>query len=78
MEISPKKTLKEYEPELLDSVRRQIEYYFSKDNLLNDKFLASHMDANMSVPIAVIMKVGIYYYNSRKFMHYLFFLSIVR
>jgi hypothetical protein len=44
------------EPALLEAVKNQIEYYFSKENLLNDAFLTSQMDAQMSVPISVIMK----------------------
>lgn len=44
------------EAELIEAVRKQIEYYFSKENLQNDPFLTSQMDANMSVPIAVVMK----------------------
>lgn len=50
-------TSSQYDVEIMDAVRRQIEYYFSKENLQNDKYLASQMDAQMSVPIAVIMKV---------------------
>ncbi len=46
-------------PSLIDAVRKQIEYYFSKENLLNDAFLVSQMDANSTVPIAVVMKVDI-------------------
>lgn len=42
--------------ELVVAVRRQIEYYFSKENLQQDAYLTSHMDANMSVPISFVMK----------------------
>eukprot|EP01035_Chromulina_nebulosa_P028390 gene28390-37476_t len=42
--------------QLLDLVRKQVEYYFSKENLASDSFLVHHMDASMSVPISVIMK----------------------
>lgn len=42
---------------LIDAVRKQLEYYFSKENLQNDPYLTSQMDAQMSVPIAVVMKV---------------------
>ena len=45
------------EEELLNAIRMQVEYYFSKENLQQDAYLTSHMDANMSVPLAVIMKV---------------------
>lgn len=43
--------------EHIEAVRKQIEYYFSKENLQNDPYLASQMDANKSVPIATIMRV---------------------
>ena len=42
--------------ELVEAVRRQVEYYFSKENLQSDAYLTSQMDASMSVPIAVVMK----------------------
>lgn len=42
--------------DLIVAVRKQIEYYFSKENLQQDAFLTSHMDASMSVPISVVMK----------------------
>jgi hypothetical protein len=42
--------------QLSQAIRRQVEYYFSKENLQQDAYLTSHMDANMSVPISVIMK----------------------
>lgn len=38
-------------------IKKQIEYYFSKENLLHDVFLTSQMDSQMSAPISVIMKV---------------------
>jgi la-related protein 4 len=41
---------------LIDAVRKQVEYYFSKENLTQDIYLQSQMDAQMSVPIAVVMK----------------------
>ena len=34
-----------------------MEYYFSKENLQSDVYLTSQMDAQMTVPIAVVMKV---------------------
>ena len=43
-------------------LRKQVEYYFSKENLTHDAFLTSQMDAQMSAPIAVIMKVEFCYY----------------
>ena len=45
--------------ELIEAVRKQVEYYFSKENLQSDAFLTSQMDANMTVPIAVVMKVNL-------------------
>ena len=47
------------DPELLkEAVRKQIEFYFSKDNLQTDAYLVKLMDANLSVPISAIMKVS--------------------
>lgn len=43
--------------QLVEAVRKQVEYYFSKENLQNDPYLTSQMDANMSVAISVVMKV---------------------
>ena len=43
-----------------DAIKKQIEYYFSKENLGSDAFLMSQMDASMSVSIAVIMKVKLH------------------
>jgi hypothetical protein len=46
------------DPEQLnEAIRKQVEYYFSKENLQSDAYLTSQMDASMSVPIAVVMKV---------------------
>ena len=41
------------------AVVKQVEYYFCKENLQSDAFLTSHMDANMTVAIAVVMKVPV-------------------
>jgi hypothetical protein len=41
---------------LIEAVRKQIEYYFSKENLQTDTYLQSQMDAQNSVPISVVMK----------------------
>eukprot|EP00605_Chrysophyceae_sp_TOSAG23-4_P001578 GSChrysophyteH1.ASY1.ANO1.1733.1 assembled CDS len=41
---------------LLAAVRKQVEYYFSKENLERDAYLTSQMDASHSVPISVVMK----------------------
>lgn len=43
--------------EIRELIRKQIEYYFSKENLVHDAFLTSQMDSQMSAPISVIMKV---------------------
>jgi hypothetical protein len=40
--------------ELLDALRKQLEFYFSVDNLKTDGFLVSRMDAQMCVPLGVI------------------------
>ncbi len=40
----------------IEAVRKQIEYYFSKENLQSDVYLTSQMDAQMSVPISIVMK----------------------
>lgn len=46
--------------QLYEAIKRQIEYYFSKENLQSDAYLQSQMDASMCVPISVIMKVLLY------------------
>jgi la-related protein 4 len=46
----------ESDVQLVEAVRKQIEYYFSKENLQSDIYLTSQMDAQMSVPINVVMK----------------------
>jgi hypothetical protein len=45
------------EKQLIEAVKKQVEYYFSKENLQSDPYLTSQMDAQMQVPIAVVMKV---------------------
>ncbi|CAE7259159.1 Larp4B [Symbiodinium sp. KB8] len=40
--------------ELLASVRTQIEHYFSKENLTQDQFLVSQMNAQFFVPLRVV------------------------
>lgn len=52
-ELKPKEMDKD---QLLDAVRNQVEYYFSKENLQSDAYLTSQMDANLTVPINVVMK----------------------
>ena len=54
---SPDLQTPQNEAQLLEQIRKQIEYYFSKENLANDSFLRSHMDGSMSVPVSVIMNV---------------------
>lgn len=44
---------------LMESVRKQVEYYFGKENLQTDQYLLSLMDSQMSVPISAVMKVGV-------------------
>ena len=46
------------EEELVVAIRKQLEYYFSKENLQQDAYLTSQMDGNMSVPITTIMSVS--------------------
>lgn len=41
---------------LLVAVKKQVEYYFSKENLERDAYLTSQMDASNSVSVAVVMK----------------------
>ena len=55
---SPQTPIVMTDKELYAAIRKQIEYYFSKENLQQDSYLTSHMDANMSVPLSVIMKVN--------------------
>jgi hypothetical protein len=55
---------------LIEAVRKQVEYYFSKENLQSDAYLTSQMDAQMTVPIAVVMKVSFYCHKFRiDFIH---------
>ena len=42
--------------ERLEAVKKQVEYYFSPENLRNDPYLTSQMDAQRTVPLAVIVK----------------------
>lgn len=37
-------------------MKKQIEYYFSRENLQSDTYLQSQMDAHQSVPISIVMK----------------------
>ena len=40
--------------ELMEAIRKQVEYYLSRQNLNNDPFLVSHMDKDLYVPIEII------------------------
>ncbi|CAF1034089.1 unnamed protein product [Adineta ricciae] len=40
--------------QLRDKLRKQLEYYFSKENIINDIYLQSQMDADNYVPISMI------------------------
>ncbi len=40
--------------QLRQHLRKQLEYYFSRENMVNDRYLKSKMDAEDYVPIAVI------------------------
>lgn len=42
--------------ERLEAVKKQVEYYFSPENLRNDPYLTSQMDAQRTVPMSVIVK----------------------
>lgn len=42
--------------DISNSIRRQVEYYFSKDNLVKDTYLQGLMDAEGYVPLAEIAK----------------------
>ena len=35
-------------------LKNQLEYYFSRENLANDSYLASQMDGDQFVPISII------------------------
>jgi hypothetical protein len=47
--------------DLLEAVRKQVEYYFSKENLQTDRYLRSLMDTNRAVPISAVMNVSFEY-----------------
>lgn len=48
----PQKTLEG--PELLEALKKQIDYYFSKENLMTDRYLLSQMNSDLFVPVKVI------------------------
>jgi hypothetical protein len=43
---------------LAAAVKAQVEYYFSKENLKNDSFLLSKMDAQGTVAVDIILEVS--------------------
>jgi hypothetical protein len=43
---------------LLEALRRQVEFYFSKENLATDQYLVSQMNAQHFVPISTILEVS--------------------
>ncbi|KAI9907898.1 hypothetical protein PsorP6_004675 [Peronosclerospora sorghi] len=43
------------EMKLKESIKRQVEFYFSRENLSNDAYLVSHMNSQMYVPVEVII-----------------------
>ncbi len=45
-------------PALLEALRRQVEFYFSKENLATDQYLVSQMNAQHFVPISTILEVS--------------------
>jgi hypothetical protein len=57
-EVETPSTPPKHGMEQIEAIRKQIEYYFSPENLQNDLYLASQMDANKSVPISLIMRVS--------------------
>ena len=65
------------EEELLVAIRKQVEYYFSKENLQQDAYLTSQMDANMSVPLNIVLTVSDYHkkycLNSFHSFHFVLF-----
>ena len=45
------------EPALLEALKKQVEFYFSKENLANDTYLVSQMNSQHYVPISTILEV---------------------
>ena len=45
--------------ELKAAIKKQLEYYFSRENISKDAYLVSQMDSQMYVPIAVIQQVRV-------------------
>jgi la-related protein 4 len=42
---------------LLAALQKQIEFYFSRENLNKDQYLVSQMDSQMFVPVVTIQQV---------------------
>ncbi|CAF3327232.1 unnamed protein product, partial [Rotaria sp. Silwood2] len=40
--------------QLREKLRKQLEYYFSRENMIHDSYLQSQMDADNYVPISLI------------------------
>lgn len=40
--------------DLMDALKKQVEYYFSRENLMNDGYLISKMNSDLFVPVEVI------------------------
>jgi len=40
--------------QLRQQLRKQLKYYFSRENMVNDRYLKSQMDADDYVPISII------------------------
>ena len=47
--------------EIKDLLQRQIEYYFSPDNLTKDQYLLGKMDDDFYVPLETIAQVSIFH-----------------
>jgi la-related protein 4 len=42
----------------MSALQKQIEFYFSRENLNKDQYLVSQMDSQMYVPVITIQQVG--------------------
>ncbi|CAG5116796.1 unnamed protein product, partial [Candidula unifasciata] len=48
----------EYPDEVLAPIRKQMQFYFSNENLPNDKFLNQHMDSDKFIPLELFLDFG--------------------